>query len=179
MGREIRRVPADWEHPRYTKDDAPSPQAIGKYRSLCDNDIETAAAEWLVGLAEWKAGTHENQVAGAPRTYAGYVAYWSSAPDPEVYRQRAWSEHEATHYQVYETVSEGTPVTPAFATKDELVAYLVKHGDFWDQKRGVGGWKEHAALRFVEDEYAPSLVVFTGASGTTVAAPRDGQDIGT
>lgn len=37
-------------------------------------------------------------------------------------------------YCLYEEVSEGTPVTPVFATEEELVDYLVENGNFWGQK---------------------------------------------
>lgn len=40
-----------------------------------------------------------------------------------------WKPEDATWLQVWETVSEGTPVTPPFATRQELVDYLVQHGD--------------------------------------------------
>jgi hypothetical protein len=78
-----------------------------------------------------------------------------------------------TWFQVYETVSEGTPVTPPFATKEELVDYLVANGDFWDQHRGDGGWSRENAEAFVGAGFAMSLVVNT-ATGT-IKAPRDGQ----
>lgn len=54
-------------------------------------------------------------------------------PEREYYR--SWKDEDATWFQVWETVSEGTPVTPPFATKEELIDYLVANGDFWDQKR--------------------------------------------
>jgi hypothetical protein len=50
----------------------------------------------------------------------------------------AWEEEEppaGSWWQVWETVSEGSPVTPAFATDDELIDYLVKNGDLWSQRR--------------------------------------------
>lgn len=37
-------------------------------------------------------------------------------------------------YSLYETVSEGTPVTPVFATAEELIDYLVNVGTFWNEK---------------------------------------------
>lgn len=36
-------------------------------------------------------------------------------------------KEERTHYMMFEDTSEGTPISPAFATKEELVNYLVKH----------------------------------------------------
>ena len=73
-----------------------------------------------------------------------------------------WAPTKATWFQVYETVSEGTPVSPPFATREELVEYLVKNGDFWAQYRGEGGYSRKAAEAFVKDEWAPSLVVQNG-----------------
>lgn len=77
-------------------------------------------------------------------------------------------------WQVWETVSEGSPVTPAFPTKEALIDYLVQNGDLWDQKRAEGGWKREAAEKFVESAWSPSLVVFSSDEGTTVLQPRDG-----
>ena len=66
---------------------------------------------------------------------------------------------EHTWYQVYQTISEGTPVTPAFSNKEELIEYLVEHGDYWDQRRGHGGWDRVAAEQFVDRGYAPSMII--------------------
>jgi hypothetical protein len=140
------------------------------YRPLYDKDYETAAEEWLRGLDQWRAGTHEGQ----PSEFSRYFWEYEGTPDEETHRDRKWTEVEATHYQVYETVSEGTPVTPHFATKEELVEYLVKHGDFWDQQRGHGGWTRANAESFVERAWAPSLISEVSTAGVTIKAPRDG-----
>ena len=39
-----------------------------------------------------------------------------------------WSPDEATHYMMYETCSEGTPISPAFATPEELARWLTDTG---------------------------------------------------
>jgi hypothetical protein len=73
-------------------------------------------------------------------------------------------------------VSEGTPVSPPFATKEELADYLAERGDFWDQKRcltpewvtlwggtpGISGWGKEAAYRFVNAGWAPSMIATGG-----------------
>ncbi len=91
-------------------------------------------------------------------------------PDPEYYRPQ-WGEGLATWWQVYETVSEGTPVTPPFATREELVEYLVENGDFWDQARRKRGWtitdcapwSRATAEKFVLGSgCAPSMISFGG-----------------
>lgn len=159
MGREIRRVPPNWEHPK--KED-------GHYQPMYDNDFDTRLAEWLAGYELWKKGEHPD--------YDEKFKYWDwggSPPDPEYYHPE-W-EQEPTWYQMYETVSEGTPVTPTFATKEELVNYLVANGDFWDQQRGHGGWVRENAERFVEAEWAPSgIFIFSSEGKREYKTPRDG-----
>ena len=76
---------------------------------------------------------------------------------------------EGEGWQVWETVSEGSPITPVFPTRDGLIDYLVEYGDKWDQKRGDGGWKRENAESFVDAEWAPSLI---GTAGK-LRAPRD------
>jgi hypothetical protein len=86
----------------------------------------------------------------------------------------AWTETEVPSgdwWQVWETVSEGSPVTPAFATAEELIGYLVAKGDAWDQKRGSGGWERKNAESFVKAGFSFSLTI--GPDG--IKEPRDGQ----
>lgn len=88
---------------------------------------------------------------GAKKRYEG----WEPIPPPT-----------GDWWQVWETVSEGSPVTPAFATRDELIDYLVINGDHWDQKRGDGGWSRKNAESFVAAEWAPSLIAVGGQTYT-------------
>jgi hypothetical protein len=159
MGREIRRVPGDWQHPKYSADEIRYDHQRDAYHPMFDTPFSVAMDEWYAG---WKKdGQAHIDDHGAP-------------PDPAYYRDRDWTIEEATHYAVYETVSEGTPVTPAFATKAELIDHLVAHGDAWDEKRGNGGWDRAAAERFVDREWAPSMMVMHTQGGTTIQEPRDG-----
>lgn len=72
-------------------------------------------------------------------------------------------------WQLWENVSEGSPVTPVFATSAELVAHLVAGGDAWDRKRGAPGWKREDAEAFVRQGSAPTLV----SIGGQIFEPRD------
>lgn len=145
MGREIRMVVPNWEHPRYTEDDARDPRAVGKYRSLYDNSYEEARAEWLEGLAVWKPEEHDGD---------DYWEYNGNPPQRDMYRPH-WPEGAATWFQVYETVSEGSPITPPFATKGELVDWLCTNKDFWNK----GPLTRAQAEAFVGDGWAPSFMV--------------------
>jgi hypothetical protein len=165
MGREIRRVPANWEHP---KDEQ------GNFIAMYDQDYESRAHEWLQNCVAWDNSTHQD-ILDDPEMKQKFPFYWEwegTPPNPDSYRPKF--ETKPTWFQVYETVSEGTPVTPPFATKEELVNYLVQHGDFWDQHLGDGGWSRKNAENFVNAGYAPALVTVVSSKGVEIKAPRDG-----
>lgn len=165
MGREVRRVPPNWEHPKDERD---------RYIPMFDEDYETAAAKWLAECIRWAYGTHEMLIDHPERKRESpfYWEYEGEPPNRDSYRPKF--DTEPTWYQVYETVSEGTPVTPPFATKEEVVDYLVEHGTFWDEKRGEGGWKRENAESFVNAGWAPSMIVEVNNGAATIKTARDG-----
>jgi hypothetical protein len=60
-------------------------------------------------------------------------------------------------WQVWETVSEGSPITPVFSSAADLIDHLVNVGA-WDKQ-----WSREAAEAFVNhDAWAPSLMVTHG-----------------
>lgn len=159
MGREIRRVPPNWIHPKndYCRH-RPTCDPVC-YKPLYGRYYQEVAREWLDGCIAWNNGTHEELIS-TPRLQKEYPYYWEwhgRSPDPDDYVP--YKKNQATWFQVYETVSEGTPVTPPFKTKKEIIEYLIKNGDFWDQRRGNGGYTREAAEAFVNYEWAPSLVM--------------------
>ena len=170
MGREIRRAPKGWEHPKYKDDEVRHEHQRGAYHPMFDTPFSEAMDEWYAGWKKWEAGERDE---GADPD-SKYWDWYGSPPDPAYYRHEDWTDEQATCVAVYETVSEGTPVTPFFETKEALVDYLVEHGDSWDQKRGDGGWSRDAAEGFVGRGWAPSMMVSYSASGTQVLSPRDG-----
>jgi hypothetical protein len=115
------------------------------YQPLHDMDVETAFRNWMDEWSKWVGLEfirvrleHPDLKYDAARPYHCFCNWHGEPPDPKYYRP-PWTEAEATWFQMYATVSEGTPVSPPFATKEELVEYLVANGDYWDQKRGHGG----------------------------------------
>ena len=154
MGREIRRVPPNWEHPRNEK---------GDYISMYDQDFESACKEWKRELVAWENGTHPER-----ETSMEYWEYAGDPPDRDSYRPKF--TEEPTWYQVYETVSEGTPVTPPFPTVELLAEYLSQHGDFAYQE----GYREispkptyEQALKFIKQGFAPSMIIMNGKMSST------------
>ncbi len=109
MGREVRRVPKDWEHPR-------GPD--GAHKPMFYEDFATAAAEWKRGYEEWETEPQSN------------CEYWEWHGDPPARENHgpAWTDAERTHYQMYENTSEGTPISPVMETPEELAHWLADNG---------------------------------------------------
>lgn len=158
MGREIRKVPPNWDHPK----DANYPDRL---KPMYDKTYESARRTWLDGLAAWEAGKDKDRETFRHDDGTPYE-YWEwngNPPDRDSYRP--WRDEDATWFQLWETVSEGTPVSPPFATKQELADHLAEHGDFWDH----AGWGKKRAEAFVMgDGWAPTMVVSDGVVMTGV-----------
>lgn len=141
MGREVRMVPQDWEHPKY---DLNHPKVVnegctylvGRYIPKFNQPYTEALAEWKEGKKQWELGFQPNYPAGALSTYEpkadyqknySWVEYAGQKPKKEGYMPD-WPASERTHYMMYETTSEGTPISPAFATPEELAKWLADTG---------------------------------------------------
>jgi hypothetical protein len=116
MGREIRKVPANWEHPK---------RANGDYIPLWGNSFSAELAEWQEGQQQWLLGYRDDHEGGwKPLTRdeaAMTFEQWNgAAPVPEDYMPD-WPEAERTHIQLYEDTTEGTPRSPVFPA-DQLRA---------------------------------------------------------
>jgi hypothetical protein len=160
MGREIRRVPKGWEHPKYTAEDAKHSNWVGTFKPLHDDDYETVMAEWVKNHELWQKGEHPDQKEGGRALEFKFYAQWhGNAPDPDYYRPK-W-EQPADCYQLYETVSEGTPLTPVCETPEALVDYLVNHGDDWGRKEGKR-WSRAAAEAIIKEQSCCSFAVVDG-----------------
>lgn len=176
MSREIRNVPPGWQHP--TRPCPHSPWAGGCdrakanggqcYRPLYDRSFQEAAREWLDAAIAWDNGTHPDLV-GEPERKADFPFFWQwdgDTPDEESYRPY-WTPEEATAYQMYETVSEGTPVSPVFATLDELREWLIARGH-----------SPTAAAAFIESRWAPSMMMsFQPGKPPVIAMGVDSLDM--
>jgi hypothetical protein len=174
MGREIRRVPADWEHPKEQKGQYEYGRFVVKevYKPLYDASFNESAQEWLDELALWVKGEHSDQkdpryeAEKYPKTIRGYAEFAGDFPRVEYYRPE-WTEAECTAYQIYETVSEGTPVSPVFQTEQEIIDWLVEQGH-----------SLNSATQFVTHKWAPSMVMHTQpGGGGTFAVGIDSYDM--
>lgn len=132
MGRVVRRVAKDWMHPVYTRENAPYPSMVGRHVALFDGFDPDEQAEWDEGARKWADGLRPEKgewipLEEAPLQYRGKDDTWEEwtgkRPDPADYMP-SWSEEELTHIMMYETTTEGTPISPAFETGRELARWL-------------------------------------------------------
>lgn len=111
MGRELRRVPANWEHPK--KED-------GRYQPMFNEYYGDAMAEWLKENEKWNNGTHPDLIRKPELKdkYPFYAMWNGNPPDVNIYQTKKYLEEELTHIQLYQTTSEGTPISPVFPQED-------------------------------------------------------------
>ena len=103
MGRELRRVPKDWEHPQ---------DSTGRYTPLMQN-YGVALEQFVVDIEEKGLGEA--------------LDYWGGGPQTDKYMPD-WTWDEAPYFMMYEDTSEGTPISPAFETIEELAHWLADTG---------------------------------------------------
>lgn len=141
MGREVRRVPADWQHPKQSTPDWRTGRMVERYKPLHEGEKYAPTA---AGFME-KANAEGLQEA---------IDYYG-CPDKENYMPD-WPAEQRTHFMMYEDTSEGTPISPAFATPEELARWLA---DTNASAFGSEGASYEAWLRVARGGWAPSMVI--------------------
>lgn len=123
MGRQIRMVPPGWKHPK---------KSDGNFVPLLKGPFSQNLAEWDEEAAHWANGevldystwperrTFKPHGKTDSETYAEYAGERPVQSDymPE------FEPGTATMLCMYEDTSEGTPISPAFKTPEELARWL-------------------------------------------------------
>jgi hypothetical protein len=139
MGRSVRRVPKDWVHPVYTAETARHPGDVGRYVPLLDRFDPEEARLWDEGARKWAEGLRPDGLdengqdiwvvpsEEFPLSYRSPEVTWEAwtgtRPDPARHMP-FWPDEERTHIAMYETTSEGTPISPVFKTGVALAHWL-------------------------------------------------------
>ena len=148
MSREVRMVPANWVHPQGRNGRT--------YKPLWDGDYQKDFAEYMKAVAE----------SGEEQAEYDY----GSCPEESDYMPQ-WKDEEKTHYMMYETTSEGTPISPAFATPEDLASYLSSSGasSFGRQTASYEAWlktiKSGLALSAI---FTPQTGLISGVEANTL-----------
>jgi hypothetical protein len=94
MGREVRRVPDNWEHPKNEK---------GHYIPMHEH--------FPYNEEEIQEGLRDGWLKDEPPNYGMDIM-------PQ------WPAAERTHWQMYEDTSEGTPISPVMESPEKLARWL-------------------------------------------------------
>lgn len=159
MGREVRRVPANWQHPKQQTPDYRTGSMVESYKPLFPGErYQPSVDEWDEECAKWKAGWRPDYCTDDKRRAMTYEQYSGQRPHRDNYMPN-WPESERTHYMMYEDTSEGTPISPAFATPEELAQWLADNGAsaFGNMTADYDHW-----LRVARGEWAPGMVMQCG-----------------
>jgi len=160
MGREVRRVPADWQHPKEQVPDWRTGRMIEKFKPLFPGEqYQSLVDEWDSECAKWKAGWRPSYAGEESRDLA-YEQFAGQRPHRDDYMPN-WPESERTHFMMYEDTSEGTPISPAFATPEELAQWLADSGA---SALGSSTATYDVWLRVAKGGWAPSAI-YTPESG--------------
>ena len=126
MGREVRKVPADWQHPKDEK---------GSYIPLHDRSYAKAVASWDEEYAQWQKGFRLDWSAEGrawkPKDddmKGMKFSEWAGRRPDEADYMPDWPDEKRTHLMMYEDTTEGTPISPAFKTPEELARWLADNG---------------------------------------------------
>lgn len=149
MGREVRRVPADWQHPK--------DEMTGRYKPLFDCGYQRALDEWNEENAKWSRGEFPDYADDEDKKMS--YSEWSGDQPKSCDYMPDWPDEQRTHQMMYETTSEGTPISPAFETPEELARWLADTGAsaLGRSTASYEGW-----LRVAQGRYALSAVSVNG-----------------
>lgn len=148
MGREVKHVPLDFDWPLKKV----WPGFCNPWYVDCHNCNGT-------GYIESESATECTRCNGF-----GLDPFWEAIADE-------WQQidpPEGEGYQLWETVTEGSPISPVFASEEEFVEYLMLHENC----------TKEAAQAFIKSGWAPSFVMFDnrGMISGVQAAEELGND---
>jgi hypothetical protein len=151
MSVEVRRVPSFWNHPKDINGDY-IPLSDGFMKAVIDWDI--AAEKWEKGFVrDYKEYPKINWVEKSPDQIETYTEWDGGRPSSDDYMPD-YSESERTHYQMYETVTEGTPISPVMPTPEDLAHWLADNCAFGDMTASYTQW-----LATIENGFAPTMIL--------------------
>lgn len=165
MGREVRRVPADWQHPK---------DSAGRYIPLRGGSYAKAAARWDECFAKWSEGLRDDWNGGwktrEPDENYPYEDWDGPRPVASEYMPD-WPDEQRTHLQMYEDCSEGTPISPVIETPEKLARWLADNGAsaFGDMTATYEQWLATIRRGFaVSAMFSPETGLISGVAAETL-----------
>ena len=118
-------VPKDWQHPK---------DADGSFIPLLVGDYRVRADDWCEQLRWWMDGDTDKieyfaecHAKNPIDTIERFIEFAGPPPQQKDYMP-LWLNAAADHYMMYENTSEGTPISPAMPTAEDLADWLFNNG---------------------------------------------------
>lgn len=205
MSREIRRVPANWQHPKRIIERRG--EILEEYRPMSQYSYEQAVKdfherveEWMEGYRLWQEGKFKHYK-GKTVTKEEAMQEWKQYNADERKKYKFSSDYRATDdrkydtglccwedvkgetpqypnpddymprgewFQVFEEVSEGTPITPPFATTKELIDWMATNKDFWGTQ-----WSREGAENLVKTGGCLSMIAQNEGGKVKIYQPHE------
>jgi len=149
-----------------------------RYKAQLEGPIEDAIADYESELEEQKALWDKRECKYVDEGIYDRMSFeeyfeenYGGPPDPDDYMP-SWTEEEKTHIMMYQNTSEGTPISPAFETPEELARWLADNNAsaFGDEGATYEQW-----LGMCKSGWAPSAVMSGGVLQSGVAALHGGD----
>lgn len=152
MGREIRRVRDNWEHPREGEQYRPLLEDYHGMLEYIDKALHTFMDRVRMLNKKGQVKVYDEIFTNIQDLYDYEVSDGEfDIPNPDDYMPNGdW-------YQLFENVSEGTPLSPPFKTKGELIEWLSNNKDYWNNK-----WNKKNAEYIVNSGSVPSMIMTAG-----------------
>ncbi len=147
MGRQLRKVAANWQHPK---------DKNGNYIPLLDGKFSERLAKWEEENAQWEKGFRDDWNGGwkpkeADEMNMTFAEWDGEKPVKEDYMPE-WKDEELTHIQLYENTTEGTPISPVYLASEieKLCEYAAENcSTFADFKATKDEWRSMLDKDFV------------------------------
>lgn len=126
MSREVRKVAVGWQHPRLN-DELYVPLMDGSKFFTDLQMYEENSRMWERGMVRDLVNKQEWLTRGeAGVCTTCFYQYYGTSPKMEDYMP-LWGPEEATHFMLYESITRGTPLSPGFASEEELAEWCVSN----------------------------------------------------
>lgn len=155
----------------------------GEYKAQHEGCYHKAFDEWVEERNKWNEGyrldwTQDGRVF-IPKDIKdknlSFEDWTGEAPDSRYYMKQ-FPENEKTHLMMFETCSEGTPISPAFKTEEELAKWLA------DNKASASGdmtTNYEAWLKMIKNGSSCAMVIINNKimSGVEACSYDDTKEV--
>lgn len=172
MDREMRRVPANWEHPKDEK---------GHLIPLFGGSFSRRDADWDKKLTRWRRGyglpclaNDKGMLTITDRT-TGPFSDWEGGPPNEKDYMPDWQNTKRTHYQMYDSSGKGTPMSPVMESPEALAHWLADNNALANVLANVSYYQSYATatydqwLAMIQDGSLVHCFIFEAGSGAIIS----------